>query len=404
MHKIFIPVSYITISSFVFPSNYLSLMIFLGYILKNVRRREHFCFVPVKYYIVFFSFYVWLSIFSWDNSLCLGVIKSEFISLVLIPFVLMNVAKFDEKSWMFIKKVVLLSIALSVAYGLFLIPLKGLNPYTIELKKMMGGTGVSEKWLMEEGRIFGRITGTFTHPMFYANYLLYSFIYVLYLYMEKKDRVEKILIVCLLFCLMTCGVRSGIMALMGVFAFFCLTMKKKKVFVYIGAVSCSALLCSWLFPDFFDYIISPFISNENSNTHGSSFSMRMSQFSKSLDVISGRELFGQGYGWTTWYLQQKGNHPYLFGFESLILKVVCEGGLLGVFLFIWLYKKMYCLKIQVSRNKLFCNLMITAYICYTLFTGDYLYSVYFLLFYSLIYGDYIRYLYGNDKIKTDFKR
>lgn len=398
VHKIFLSVAYVTIGSFVFPSNYLALLIFVGYIIKNIRRREHFCFVPVYYYIVYFLICACLSIFSWDISLCVSIIKSDFISIVLIPFVIINVAKFDEKSWAFIKKVVLLSIALTVVYGLFLIPLKGVNPYTIELKKIVGGTGFSEKWLMEEGRIFGRITGTFTHPMYYANYLLYSLIYVLYLYFEKKDQVKKILVVVLFFCLMTCGVRSGVMALMGVFAYFCLTMKKRKVFLYVGIASCSALLCFWLFPNFFDYVISPFVSDGNGYTQGSSFSMRFAQISKSFDAISGRELSGLGYGWTTWYLQQKGNHPYLLAFESLILKIVCEGGLVGTLLFVWLYMKLYGSKIRMSLNELFCKLLITAYICFTLFTGDYLYSVYFLLFYSLVYGDYINALYKDRRL------
>jgi hypothetical protein len=396
-------VSYITIGSIAFPSNYLSILIFLGYVLKNVRREKRFCWLPVKYYVVFFVGCAVFATFSWNFSLCLGIIKSDLISMILIPFVLTNIAKFDDESWRFVKKILLVSIVISVAYGLFLIPLKGMNPYTIELKKLVGGTGFSENWLMEEGRIFGRITGTFAHPMYYANFLLYSFLYVLYLCVGKKERKIKLLALVILFCLMTCGVRSGIMALMGVFAFFCLRTRKTKTFVYIGALIIVLLVCSVLFPSFFEYISSPFFPDESSSTRGSSFSMRIEQFAKSLDVISGRELFGMGYGWTTWYMQVKTIHPYLLGFESLVLKLVCEGGLLGILLFVWLYKKMYGLKIQLKHNKLFCELMITAYLCYTLFTGDYLYSVYFLLFYSMIYGDYIRYLYGNDK-KIDFKR
>lgn len=390
VHKILVPVSYITIGSLFFPSNYLALIIFLGYVIRNGRKHPFFSYLPMKFYAIYFFLCTLFAFFSWDFSLSIGFIRSDFLAITLVPFVMLNIAKFDPESWNFIKKFCIVVITVAIAYGLFLIPLKGLNPYTNELKALVGGKEFSEKWLMEEGRVFGRITGTFVHPMYYANFLLCALLFVVYFIRKQmKGKYMQVLAVLVLVCLLTCGVRSGILALGCVFIAYCFFEKKIKVLGYVTLGLFVIGLCSYLFPAFYDYLISPFTSDSVASAKGSSLSMRMLQMNKAWDAISENFLFGNGYGWTTWFIQQIGNHPYLLAFESLVIKIICEGGACGVLAFVWLYYRMFTMKIGCETTKLFCRLMIIAYISYTTFTGDYLYSSWFIIFYSMIYGDNI---------------
>lgn len=76
-------------------------------------------------------------------------------------------------------------------------------------------------------------------------------------------------------------------------------------------------------------------NNRAEEVRGSSLSMRFEQFDAALEEIRDNYLFGKGKGYREYYQKLHGGHPKLLGYESLILLVLVERGVVGLILYIY---------------------------------------------------------------------
>lgn len=200
--------------------------------------------------------------------------------------------------------------------------------------------------------------------------------------------------------IVTSGVRTPIAALGITGLFMLLYYRKYKYFVYsLFVVGILFYIVPLISSDAAEYIGSIVNSNE-SDTKGSSIEMRISQFEACLDILKNNPLFGNGLGWTNWYIEKFGGHPKALYFESLLLSVMCNMGILGIiiwFAFVRSYIKTvnFYVSDKFKRTILFSLLLL--YLTYTGITGDYGYLILMAVFYVFVMG----YSYSKDKINKN---
>lgn len=74
---------------------------------------------------------------------------------------------------------------------------------------------------------------------------------------------------------------------------------------------------------------------------GSSWELRILQVTYPFIEVKDNILFGKGFGWCSWYLNQYELHPVLFGFETILSTAVCQFGILGYLMYYMLFYQSY---------------------------------------------------------------
>ena len=314
--------------------------------------------------------------------------RVDIMSTLFLPFVMWNVAKAEPSSVKLFRNAMLVAIAIAVGYGLFLTTTGGFNPYIMLLINLMDVTQDMESYYEAEGggRLFGRISSVFVHPMGYAFFLGLSFIYVF----QSRQYIKKIIIALLLIAIgvsaITCGVRSVLGGLVIAVAYYFLMSKNYKMMIGVITVALVVYAIADSIPELSKYLGSMAdINNKKGNVSGSSVEMRLNQLEGAIKEGSKNPLFGLGYEWTRYYHSLKGDHPVCLAFESLIYVIICNSGIFGFFL--WAYMVVKYLKInrrmKLNENVLFDCLMVY-YLSYSCITGEYGYMKLFLIFYVLM--------------------
>lgn len=314
--------------------------------------------------------------------------RVDIMSTLFLPFVMWNVAKAEPSSVKLFRNAMFVAIAIAVGYGLYLTTAGGVNPYIMLLINLMDVTQDMESYYEAEGegRLFGRISSVFVHPMGYAFFLGLSFIYVF----QSRQYIKKIIIALLLIAIgasaITCGVRSVLGGLVIAVAYYFLMSKNYKMMIGVIAVALVVYAIADSIPELSKYIGSMAdINNKKGDVSGSSVEMRLNQLEGAIKEGSKNPLFGLGYGWTGYYQSLKGYHPVCIAFESLIYVIICNSGIFGFFL--WAYMVVKYLKInrrmKLNENVLFDCLMVY-YLSYSCITGEYGYMKLFLIFYVLM--------------------
>ena len=114
---------------------------------------------------------------------------------------------------------------------------------------------------------------------------------------------------------------------------------------------------------------------ENSETSGSSFQLRMSQYMTVVVHIEGHEWLGQGKGyWEHIYTEDQESVRGLYGVESVILQTLLERGIIGLFLWAAFYTAifLYFWRNRKRRKKLtgLGVSVLSLYLAYSIGTGE----------------------------------
>ena len=114
---------------------------------------------------------------------------------------------------------------------------------------------------------------------------------------------------------------------------------------------------------------------ENSETSGSSFQLRMSQYMTVAIHIEGHEWLGQGKGyWEHIYTEDQESVRGLYGVESVILQTLLERGIIGLFLWAAFYTAifLYFWRNRRKRKKLtgLGVSILSLYLFYSIGTGE----------------------------------
>lgn len=314
-------------------------------------------------------------------------LRIDFMSVVFLPLILWNIMKRDRKSVMLFENVLIFCIIVACLYGLLLTALPGINPYVIMINELTESED-KEEWLLaeDEGRLFGRISSVFLHPMNFALFLGLACIFLFSLWKKKSNFIIIPSMLLVLVNMVVCGVRSVIAGMGITFIYYIIKGKHYKLALYSFLLGIFIILTIGTSTGLSDYLGS-MASQDSRNVRGSSLEMRLSQLEGSFVEIRDCFFQGEGYGWTTYYQQTKGVHPTILAFESLLFVILCNSGMLG-FLIWWLFLRKLSMSVSkiAENDSLIITCIILFYISYSCITGSYDYMKYFVVFYVIMLG------------------
>lgn len=333
--------------------------------------------------------------------------RVQVMKYMILPFVIWNDILIDKESLRLYRKITIGCIITAALYGLFLTTMPGINPYMMVISAVNGEEfnlayaagygGDIEYDAFEEGdmefkndiilsdeRLFGRISSVFAHPMVFGLFLGFG---LLFLYRNKEHISKKLLYfisLVILVDVIVCGVRTVIVAMFVVILFLLIKSRKFKYVFYfaiIGTIIWGIIANSpWL-----SNYLGSIIDESSSNVSGSSLELRIAQLNGCFHEIQDTLLIGKGFGWTGYFLSQNEEHPTMLYFESLILVILCNSGIIGLSL--WIYMSAKIIKfndLNEHSTAVLLHSLLFFYLTYACVTGDYGYMQYFLLFYILM--------------------
>lgn len=366
------------------PTNYISILLIAIYYTKYKKPTEKADWTPVMPVVIYYVFHLVIAFIQEDVSLSVStqMIRSSAINNIAVPFLIWNTVLHDHTSVKLFRRVTILCVTVAVCYGLLLTQTMGVNPYMIWMDSLSGAE-LKEGYLdATSGRIFGRITSVFHHPMAFGLFLGFAFVYIF----KCRESINKYL-AWLLLALITldvlfCGVRSVIAGLLFAVVFYLFVGRQYKLMVLAAVFGTIGYNLILQIPDMSDYLGS--LIGTNDNIEGSSLEMRYNQLLGCFDEIRDCPLFGHGFNWHTLYMNKYESHPVILCFESLIFVVLCNTGYIGaifwVFFISYFYKNNNRL---VPKYSVLVNSSLVFYIAYSCITGEYGYMKVFLLFYIL---------------------
>lgn len=389
-YSFLVPLSDITLGPINLGQNFVKMVLILS-LLYDFKIRHHYK-LSWKLMIPFILYYaIELAIIPFQSetpsSWMYNTWRVSIMSTLFGAFVIYNVLSKYPDSLKLIRYAILVSILIAGVYGLFLTTTNGFNPY-INLIVLSKGTALEAESLMgyfsaEGGRLFGRISSVFMHPMNFGLFIGLAFFYVFSIRKNIRKWVMILLMSILTLDALFCGVRSCIGGLVVAVAFYLLMSRNIKVGVLTLVLGLIVYNIVLKMPGLSDYLSSiTDINNTQGNVSGSSVEMRLDQLNGCLVEIRNNPILGKGYGWDGWYKSNFGDHPVILSFESLIFVILCDNGFLGFVIWgILIY-------MVVRNNKKFhlidtaiANSLLVFYIAYSCITGEYGYMQYFLIFY-----------------------
>lgn len=197
-------------------------------------------------------------------------------------------------------------------------------------------------------------------------------------YRHLESKTEFIIaIACCTFGILTCGCRTVWMS--AIFSFICYSMwvfQLNRNVIY-GMIAVMLLILSYnTVPAVEEKVnqVTDFFA-ENSETSGSSFQLRMSQYMTVAIHIEGHEWLGQGKGyWEHIYTEDQESVRGLYGVESIILQTLLERGIVGLLLWAAFYTVifLYFWRNRIRRKKLtgLGVSILTLYLVFSIGTGE----------------------------------
>ncbi len=399
-YVILVPITRLQLGSFYLGENLLYLLLPLSLYLKYGKSLKKVDFRPIKPF--FFLYIVQLILIPFQESVefgnAIGILYRNFMQVVVFPasiFALMQIAPESIQNF---KRALLGSGFIVVIYGLYLVTMPGVNPYLMIILPIWGGefneayalgySALTENYSgVVDGRMFGRISSVFAHPMTYALYLGFIMLLCIYLFSYNK-KIILLSTLLIIVAILTCGVRSAIGALIITALMSLLIMRKFKFALGAAFVAMVfVLIISSLSSDLYEYVASIF-SDNSSNVSGSSLQMRLEQLDGCFEIIKDSPLQGMGYNWTGEYMAKHTIHPVVLCFESIVFVVLCNTGFIGaiawIIVVIWFYRNTLLIPNRFNQVIILC--IFVYFLSFAGITGDYGYQKIFMMFYSVILG------------------
>ena len=261
---------------------------------------------PLLPFIIYFTSILFIMPFQTHVPLevMLNSWRVDIMSMLFLPFVMWNVAKTESSSIGLFRNALIISISIAVGYGLFLTTTGGVNPYIMFFRTSLNFDDYYIDYYVADGggRLFGRISSVFVHPMTYALFLGFSFIYVFQSRHVINKYLTSILLVAIGVSMVTCGVRSGLGGIAVVVAYYFLMSKNYKMMLGIIVIAFAGSMLLDSMPELSAYLGSiTDVHNKTGAVRGSSIEMRLEQLTGAINEASKNPFFGLGYGWTQYY-------------------------------------------------------------------------------------------------------
>lgn len=242
-----------------------------------------------------------------------------------------------------------------IVYGLFNY-FTTLNPYIAYISLLTENFDMSNVFQEESrGLIVGRISSTFIHPLQLGQASLLLLCYVLYQF-EHRSRIFlywPLTIGLILMCVL-CGSRSAVLPVIAVVVIY---IYHKKVSYMVSAIFVGVALlffCYPMLPKDARTTVEGFVffwndkAADKAGIGGSSVDGRTEQLAYAFQAINSRLLMGYGEG----HVRNYGDtHPGMLGYESVILRQLVDGGLLGTLFFFCFYIFLYKALLTKCHNQ-----------------------------------------------------
>lgn len=321
----------------------------------------------------------------------LNVLRVDLMS-ILVPFAIINMTIIKNNTTQVLTKALYLSIGLSCIYGVFLLTIPGQNPYIDSIGWLIEYESRDQDFVLEENvRQFGYISSFYTHVTQYGEFLIFSSVFLLYKIQNDGGRIPKILLALVIVNILFCGSRSVLLGEIAVILSLLLLYRKFKTFFWglVGIVVVIGIVL-FILPDYWLFILS---ITDDTLAQGSSINLRFDQFIGCINSIKDNPLFGNGYGWTGWYRTTIGRHPVMLSFESSLIQILCDNGIVGLALWVSMVVLILkSIKLYFPKNirvYTYVLLLLISYFFYTFFTGDYGGFRKMLIFYAIIVSNEI---------------
>lgn len=274
------------------------------------------------------------------------------------------------------------------------------NPYMsfVSTSFRDGITNGAEAFQNEvRGVLHGRISGFANHPLTWGQLHL---LFVIVLPFFKRYLSHKLFFWTIIFSstnIVLTGSRSSMVPLLLFLVGYFLIENRKhfmRILFFCGIFfAVFILLGSFVHNEYIDTLRAYVCfwdesASEKISVSGSSVSMRENQFSDALFFIKKINLLsGFGYGFVSNMSEDHFLREYLLGFESVVLKVVIEQGILGLIFYLFMFLFL-CIGVMQYRDnfkdKLFVVLMFVCYLSSLVFTGERCTFQLFFFFLALI--------------------
>ena len=363
----------------------LSLMVHAGKNKRQVTSSKIFKpFLPIiLLYVVFFLFTPFQEYVPFGREL--QVWQNEMRIYFILPVVMWYVANINPTSVRYFNVSVLAASLVVLLYGLFLMQFEGFNPYVMYLASKSDIT-LSDTILEinEQFRYIRRVSSVFMHPMNYGLFLTLLTCFLLAIRNNLNKTLFLVFITLDIVCLFYCGIRTPLVAFFFAVLTYLFFIRNFKIAASVLTLGILGFLVISYIPELSGTIDS--IYNEDSEMGGSSIEMRIDQLNGCFKEIADCSLFGKGFEWSMYYLGQNGSHPTIITFESVIFRVLCNWGIVGLILYVLAYIRFTANTYKMmpnADNKAMSVAFIFAFLIYCIGTGDYQYTTLFMLFYSM---------------------
>jgi len=352
--------------------------------------------------IVIYAFYVCItSYLTFGMTVPFSVYISNIITFILafiaLPFALTYI-KLDERSIRYFDWVVLGGGTIIIIYGIFNY-ITAFNPYiayiTLATNSDIDMSNVFQE--EERGFIKGRVSSTFIHPLQLGQCALLLFSYSFY---RIKKHVHKALFISfmlglILMCVL-CGSRSAIFPMLMVPLIYLFHAKRSRMVKYLLGIVLLVFISYPMLPRQARSSIEGLVfvwdqkAANRAGISGSSIDGRTEQLKAAFHIVKANPLFGKGEG----YVNEYGfRHPEMYGYESIVLRYIVEGGIIGLMMFLIFYFSSYKILLSFCKTNnekgevrslcfsFFVSIVLTG-ISYSFYT---LYMIfYFVMLYNLI--------------------
>lgn len=376
-----------------FNIRYIYILLLLIVVIKLRLKRKKLDYKIFKPYLILFVPLTIIMFFQTATPLSIQFSSITRVVMVtfLLPVIIWNANRIDKGSINYIIKIYCIYVLIACIYGLFLTQSLGINPYLILLYDTYSNKPFNVEYAaaLGEGRLFGRIQSTFVHPMTWALFLCFAFILNYTFYNKEKKNIRYILLLIIISAnLLICGVRTGIVVT--IICFIIDLVRKKKIKVLILLSVSIFIIASFTIAnneEVQNYLMSIIdFSGNKSQVSGSSFGMRINQLLGCFSIISDSPIFGNGYGWHSYYMSINGDHPIVLAFESILFVIICNSGFLGLLIYFYFFYNIIrrpIIKID-NDGKYYLQMLTFSYIGFSLITGEYDYLQQFAIYHSLL--------------------
>ncbi len=397
LYLFLVPFYYLYFGSFIIGENLFSLIILIVFIIWSLNKGgvNKICLSIISPFLFLFIIQAILIPFHSSKmplSAQLNVFRID-IMRVFLPFVILSIVTYDKHNSKLITRAMYVTILISALYGIFLISMPGHNPYIETINHILNYDLRDQEAILDEGlRTFGYISSVYPHVTEFGYFLIFSSVYLLYRLKRDKTILPKVLLGLVLVCAVVCGSRSVLMA-EGIIlvVYLCYNHQFKILITGLALGAVAFLLILHFMPNYLLFLNS--IGDTSAN--GSSINLRIEQFQGCLQSLKSNPVFGLGYGWAGWYRTTIGRHPTMLSFESNLIQILCNNGLVG--LIIWgtmvflVFKQLSKYFNGNTELKNAIVLLLIGYFGYTFFTGDYGTFQAMMVFYALIFANEISY-------------